>query len=106
MRVKAIEYLSKATEAAHQILQAFSNKPVSDTYDFEDLDKFNSKYYNNDIFLERLLPLYDAFLCYGRIFSHKQLKMLVKKSLNQDSNMRYKIITILQFLNKYVWRLQ
>ena len=45
-----------------------------------------------------MLPLFDIFLFYGRVFENKDIRDLIKESIDGGCNIRHKLLKVSNFL--------
>ena len=96
---KSLNHLHQAIKIANEKFSTILNRRVGDTIDFEEFEFLNPKYYNNEaLFIESMLPLYDIFYFYGRIFKNQTIRSLIKQALDEGWNIRYDILSLTSFL--------
>ena len=106
---EAIEFLSKSVIIANDKFSILSNKSAIEVLDLDLLDQYTSQYYDNDLFLNNLLPLYDIFSFFGRIINDGSIRNIIKQAIYEEynlsiknTNIRFNFLKISNFLIKFL----
>lgn len=94
----SIQHLLSAATCAEQRFLKMASTKQEHLVDIEGLDRFSSKYYNSKVFMETLLPLFDLFLFYGRIFESKEIRNIIKSAIEKGFNVRHKMLRVTNFV--------
>ncbi|CAI2383785.1 unnamed protein product [Moneuplotes crassus] len=61
-------------------------------------DRYSPEYYDNkQLFIGRLLPLFDIFMLYGRIFSDQEVRNILKETFNDNPDIFFTCIKMSKF---------
>lgn len=98
-RQEAKELLKLVISITEMKFKALSDKKNNSSFPDDEVDRYSPEYYNNkELFLDTLLPIFDIFFSYGRIFGNQNIKNLLKEVCSECLPIFYSCVKISKFV--------